>query len=307
MQFQKDLRCSKLFTAPEESADGFAHQLESVVLNVLDKHCPLQIRTKFASISRDCRRLSAVAVQAKCNRRRLEMQWRTTKNEVCYVAYRKACRAANKAIIDSMSCSYRERVEAAQSDPRRRWAAIRDVLHQTESPDILPNEECQRLCDGFTKYFIEKIQLIKAAMQSKLADFESIPLQFHTRHSGCLLTQLSPPSITEVCKLIRSMPAKSSATDKIPTSVIKASVEIFATLISRLTALSFKEGLFPAQFKIASVTPLLKKKGLDRAVFANYRPISNLNTISKIIERIVMSKVITHVEHLREEPWRNNR
>jgi hypothetical protein len=64
-----------------------------------------------------------------------------------------------------------------------------------------------------------------------------------------------------------------------------------------LIALSFKEGLFPAQFKIASVTPLLKKE-LNRAVFANYRPISNLNTISKIIEQIVMSKVITHIGHL---------
>jgi hypothetical protein len=74
---------------------------------------------------------------------------------------------------------YRERVEAAQSDPRRRWAAIRDVLRQTEPPDILPNEECQRLCDGFAKYFIEKIQLIKAAIRSKLADFESIPLLTH--------------------------------------------------------------------------------------------------------------------------------
>jgi hypothetical protein len=81
---------------------------------------------------------------------------------------------------------YRERVEAAQSDPRRRWAAIRDVLRQTEPPDILPDEECQRLCDGFAKYFTEKIQLIKAAIRSKLADFESIPLLFDTCHSGCL-------------------------------------------------------------------------------------------------------------------------
>jgi hypothetical protein len=52
------------------------------------------------------------------------------------------------------------------------------------------------------------------------------------------------------------------------------------------------------QFKIASVTPLLRKKGLGRELFASYRPISNLSTISKIIERIVMSKVIIHVEHL---------
>jgi len=74
------------------------------------------------------------------------------------------------------------------------------------------------------------------------------------------------------------MPVKSSAMDHIPTSVIKSSVDLFAQLITCLVALSFTEGTF----KVASVTPLLKKKGLDRSVFANFRPISSLHTISKI-------------------------
>jgi len=50
------------------------------------------------------------------------------------------------------------------------------------------------------------------------------------------------------------------------------------------------------RFKTASVTPLLKKTGLDREEFSNYRPISNLHTISKIIERIAMSRLVDHVE-----------
>ena len=92
------------------------------------------------------------------------------------------------------------------------------------------------------------------------------------------------------------MPAKSSAMDCIPTSVIKSSVNIFAPLIARLAALSFREGVFPTRYKTASVTPLLKKKGLDRDVLNNYRPISNLHTISKVIERISMSRILSHVE-----------
>src|SRR5664279_410316 len=92
------------------------------------------------------------------------------------------------------------------------------------------------------------------------------------------------------------MPAKSSPMDTVPTSVIKTCAESFSLLIARLAALSFDEGKFPTKFKQAIVTPLLKKDGLDEKVFANYRPISNLNTISKIIERLFMSRLVDHVK-----------
>jgi len=114
--------------------------------------------------------------------------------------------------------------------------------------------------------------------------------------TGKLLTDLQPPSADEVSLLIRNMPAKSSVMDSILTSVIKSSVDLFAPLIAHLATLSFTEGTFLSHFKVASVTPLLKKKGLDCSVYANYQPISNLHTISKIIERITLSRITAHVE-----------
>ena len=66
-------------------------------------------------------------------------------------------------------------------------------------------------------------------------------------------------------------------------------------LITRLANLSFTEGRFPDQFKVAQVTPLIKKEGLDPNDPANYRPISNLNTISKVIERLCLTRVLPHV------------
>src|SRR5664279_2386282 len=92
------------------------------------------------------------------------------------------------------------------------------------------------------------------------------------------------------------MPAKSSPLDAIPTSIIKSCADVFAPLVARLIALSFQDGKFPTRYKTASVTPLLKKKGLDRDNVANYRPISNLHTVSKIVERVFLSRVGAHVE-----------
>ena len=113
---------------------------------------------------------------------------------------------------------------------------------------------------------------------------------------GTQLTSLTPPSADEVAKLINSMPAKSSPMDAFPTSIMKSCADIFSPLIARLAALSFKEGVFPERYKTASVTSLLKKKGLDPDNTANYRPISNLQTVSKIVERLFLSRIIAHVE-----------
>jgi len=71
---------------------------------------------------------------------------------------------------------------------------------------------------------------------------------------------------------------------------------MFAKLISRLITLSFEEGKFPEMYKCASVAPLLKKQKLDADLLSNYHPVSNLHTISKIVERVFMTRLAEHVK-----------
>ena len=49
-------------------------------------------------------------------------------------------------------------------------------------------------------------------------------------------------------------------------------------------------------FKQALVTPLIKKKTLCRNEFKNYRIISNLSFLSKILERVVAKRQNVHIE-----------
>ena len=136
-------------------------------------------------------------------------------------------------------------------------------------------EDCRKLCQDFARHFTVKICGIKSAIQSRLGGQCGDPLQSDMTHGGPALSSLSPPTVDEVKKIISSMPAKSM--DDIPTSVIKSNLDIFASLIARLTELSFEQGIFPARYKTASVTPLLKKKGDN---VSNFRQISNLHTVS---------------------------
>ena len=52
---------------------------------------------------------------------------------------------------------------------------------------------------------------------------------------------------------------------------------------------------FPTQLKSAIVIPLLKKPGCDQNVMKHYRPVSNLSFISKVIERVVASRLLDHM------------
>jgi len=83
--------------------------------------------------------------------------------------------------------------------------------------------------------------------------------------------------------------------DVLPVSLLKDCVDVFAPAITILANLSLQTGRFPARFKSVQVLPLLKKAGLDRSSPANYRPISNLSTVSKVLERLVLARLRPHL------------
>ena len=60
--------------------------------------------------------------------------------------------------------------------------------------------------------------------------------------------------------------------------------------------MSLLSGTVPHQFRQALVTSLLKKQGLDQNILRNYRPVSNLPFLSKILEKIVLSQLQTHLK-----------
>ena len=68
-----------------------------------------------------------------------------------------------------------------------------------------------------------------------------------------------------------------------------------AQTITDIVNLSLSTGCFPPNFKQSIVTPLLKKPSLDKENSANYRPISNLSFLSKLVERIVKIRLDHHL------------
>ena len=71
-----------------------------------------------------------------------------------------------------------------------------------------------------------------------------------------------------------------------------------STLLPTLTSivnLSLLSACMPGQLKEAMVRPKLKKESLDFQEYSNFRPISNLKFVSKIIERAVAVQVKNYI------------
>ena len=81
-----------------------------------------------------------------------------------------------------------------------------------------------------------------------------------------------------------------------PTFLVLEFLHILITPITSIINASLAQGTCPNFFKQAHVTPILKKSSLDKEVFKNYRPVSNLNFISKILERVVAAQLQAHLD-----------
>ncbi len=79
--------------------------------------------------------------------------------------------------------------------------------------------------------------------------------------------------------------------DPVPTKLLKSVLDCVVTSLTRMINASIRTSTFPAQWKIATVTPLLKKPSLDHEDLVNFRPVSNLCYVSKLTEKIVMKQI----------------
>ena len=67
-------------------------------------------------------------------------------------------------------------------------------------------------------------------------------------------------------------------------------------MFQKIVYLSLTSGTVPIAFKKAVVKPLIKKPNLDPEVLGNYRPVSNLPYLSKILERAVVDQLQAHLD-----------
>ena len=183
------------------------------------------------------------------------------------------------------------KIQDNHHNPQKLWCILGDVLHRLPAK-ILPSiKPPQLLADRFVEFFTEKIEKIRSTFSAAVFSQHIIPDSPSPMFSTfCTVTE------DQVTKIITSSPSKSCSLDPWPTFLVLDYLDILITPITSIINASLEQGKCPNLFKQAHVTPILKKSSLDKEVFKNYRPVSNLNFISKLLERVVAVQLQTHLD-----------
>ena len=98
-----------------------------------------------------------------------------------------------------------------------------------------------------------------------------------------------------MCKIVRESSNASCRLDPVPTWLVKSCLDVLAPSITEMVNLSLFSGCVPENWRTTVVIPLLKRPGLD-LVYKNFRPVSNLPFISKVVEKAALQQLLVHCE-----------
>ena len=145
------------------------------------------------------------------------------------------------------------------------------------------------------KYFVSKIDTIQRQIDTDITDLpaSASTLADDFTRSTPSLSAFKILSANSVKSLIHNSTLKSCPLDPMPSRLVSrcdALLPVITTIINK----SLEAGHFPKSWKEALVCLLLKKPGLH-IILKNFRPVSNLAFLSKLIEKTVFHQIHEHM------------
>ncbi len=205
----------------------------------------------------------------------------------------------NRTLKKAKLISMEHKIKRNHGNSREIWKTVNSYIHKTKSDNegpqkiIKDNKEIthtKEIAQAFNNYFTE--------VGPKLAKLCSPQSEIVGKLLGeRKSTQFNFKQVTkaEVMKVISKMePKKSTGHDEISNKVLKAISNGILTPLTIIINRCIKDGTFPKEWKLAKVIPIHKKGSKED--MGNYRPISLLPTMSKVIEKILDKQIREYME-----------
>ena len=122
-----------------------------------------------------------------------------------------------------------------------------------------------------------------ANYEQYLRSVDSVPFSF------------TPPTIIEIKEIINGINSTTPGHDGLPSFIFKDNFDYLSDVLLHIFTQSISQGVVPREMMLARVTCIYKSD--DPKCVANYRPISILPILSKILEKIVYARVMSHLNN----------
>lgn len=287
--FCSDLENSPLLTHSVSEISALVHQYNNILKSLLDRYAPEKSRTVRSR--RTVPWFTDDIMKAKRKRRKMERRWRSSKSEIDHQRFTEQCIAVNALVKEAKETYYASVIDSNKGNQRTLFNCIDALLNKKCEPRYPSSTTEDNLAQLFINFFDDKIKILRESLPSvnTTIDFGN------DVHPNCELLSFQPVTMNQVSILIKSKKLKCCALDPIPSTILKQCLPILLPVITNIVNLSLTSATVPDSLKIALLLPLLKKVSLDFEEFKNFRPVSNLTFISKVIEKTVASQLINYI------------
>lgn len=234
----------------------------------------------------------------RCIKLRNKMQMQSKKdpyNVILKITFRRYRNFCSNLIKKLKRQYHRTQINDSIKNPKQLWLKINEIT-QFKTPKSSNNcllSITPHPLDSLNRVNQFFVKIGKTLAEDILNNF-GMPHYIPATNSQSSSFVLYETDLQEVDSILVGLDSKSSpGWDEIPTKFLKLARDLVVPLISRLANLCFKKGIFPTALKKSVVTPV--HKGGDADDVSNYRPISVLPCISKIIEKLLNCRLIAYL------------
>ena len=239
-----------------------------------------------------------------CMKERDELQLRTKTdsfNMILRNNYKEQKKKVNSLINSSRKEYFREEFRKNKNDITASWKIAKKVIsNDSTRKESMPQskDDLATRAESFNKFFSDVGRLTFNTTQEELArcNYASVDIPHNINDSDNLRCFKPVPVDCETVILtIKGLKVTNACgSDGISLRFIKDSLFIIAFYITIIVNTSIVTNIYPSSWKYPHVIPAFK--GGDSEDISNYRPISLLPVISKVLEKIISSQLTTYLE-----------
>ena len=283
-EFKADIFQSELYSIKTDDPNELVEKYNTVLRNLLDKHIPVQ--TKSVTVRPLAPWYNQDISDTIILKKKAERTWLKSRDPYDKDIFCQLRNSVTNKIKSAKKSYFQEKISSAQNSQQSLFKCVNELL-KTKKKAVLPNNiPDDKVANELSSFFTGKIEKIYANFDDSQPVLP--PTSIPALHS------FSPATCDEVRKLILSSASKSCSLDPIPTYLLKECLDVLLPIIVKIINLSLLSAIVPEEFKKAVVTPILKKLGLDPNILSNYRPVSGLSFLSKLLEKIVSIRLHAH-------------
>ena len=279
----------------DKNLDQMTNSLTQTIQNNLDLIAP--IKTKIVREEKDNMWITKGIIVSSKKNEKLYRQYKKTKKLEDKERYKKRKKLLDKVVKAAKNIYLGDQLLKAGSDSRKLWGLINKSIDRKQLRDSIPkriiieNQSVRgnkNIANEFNKYFAG----IGKEMAAKLPDngnYIKHLQKYETKFKLRLAEQ------TEVEKIMADQqPKLSCGTDTINNRIVKTCAKILSIPMTKIINKSIVDGKVPELFKKALIKPLYKKG--QKNVLGNYRPVSLLSALSKILEKIICKQLLEYLD-----------